>query len=31
VWLHDMMLERADGEAFDIEALKARLEPASWR
>jgi glutamate dehydrogenase len=26
VWLHDMMLERADGAAFDIEALKARLE-----
>src|SRR6185503_6316585 len=26
VWLHDMMLERADGEAFDVEALKARLE-----
>jgi glutamate dehydrogenase len=26
MWLHDMMLERADGEAFDIEALKARLE-----
>ena len=28
VWLHDMMLERADGEAFDLEALKARLEAA---
>ena len=28
VWLHDMMLERADGAAFDIEALKARLEAA---
>jgi glutamate dehydrogenase len=26
VWLHDMMLERADGVTFDIEALKARLE-----
>ena len=26
VWLHDMMLERADGAAFDIDALKARLE-----
>ena len=26
VWLHDMMLERADGDAFDLEALKARLE-----
>jgi glutamate dehydrogenase len=26
VWLHDMMLERADGETFDLEALKARLE-----
>ncbi|MEA2874822.1 MAG: glutamate dehydrogenase [Hyphomicrobiales bacterium] len=26
VWLHDMLLERADGQAFDIEALKARLE-----
>jgi len=26
VWLHDMMLERADGEVFDIEALKTRLE-----
>ena len=28
VWLHDMLLERADGVAFDIEALKARLEAA---
>ena len=28
VWLHDMMLERADGAAFDLEALKARLEAA---
>ena len=28
VWLHDMLLERADGAAFDIEALKARLEAA---
>ncbi len=26
VWLHDMMLERADAENFDLEALKARLE-----
>jgi glutamate dehydrogenase len=26
VWLHDMMLERADAEAFDLEALKSRLE-----
>jgi len=26
VWMHDMMLERADGAAFDLEALKARLE-----
>jgi glutamate dehydrogenase len=26
VWLHDMMLERADGAGFDLEALKARLE-----
>jgi glutamate dehydrogenase len=26
VWLHDMVLERADGEAIDVEALKARLE-----
>src|SRR5207244_12020061 len=26
VWLHDMMLERADGVPFDIEALKAPLE-----
>ena len=26
VWLHDMMLQRADGAAFDLEALKARLE-----
>jgi glutamate dehydrogenase len=26
MWLHDMVLERADGGAFDIEALKARLE-----
>lgn len=26
VWLHDMLLERADAEAFDIEALKGRLE-----
>src|SRR3954454_5110941 len=25
-WMHDMMLERADGEALDLEALKARLE-----
>ena len=28
VWLHDMMLERADGAAFDLEALKGRLEAA---
>jgi glutamate dehydrogenase len=28
VWMHDMMLERADGDAFDLEALKARLEAA---
>jgi glutamate dehydrogenase len=28
VWLHDMLLERADGAAFDLEALKARLEAA---
>jgi glutamate dehydrogenase len=28
VWLHDMLLERADGTAFDLEALKARLEAA---
>jgi glutamate dehydrogenase len=26
VWLHDMMLERADGATLDVEALKARLE-----
>src|SRR5207342_1786675 len=26
VWLHDMLLERADAEAFDLEALKSRLE-----
>jgi NAD-specific glutamate dehydrogenase len=26
VWLHDMMLQRADAAAFDLEALKARLE-----
>jgi glutamate dehydrogenase len=26
VWLHDMLLERADGAGFDLEALKARLE-----
>ena len=26
MWLHDMMLERADGAAFDLDALKARLE-----
>src|SRR5213078_762743 len=28
VWLHDMLLERADGAAFDLEALKGRLEAA---
>ena len=28
VWLHDMLLERADGAAFDLDALKARLEAA---
>ena len=28
VWLHDMMLERADGGDFALEALKARLEAA---
>src|SRR5438105_1892208 len=28
VWLHDMMLERADGRAFDLEATKSRLESA---
>jgi glutamate dehydrogenase len=26
VWLHDMVLERADGAAIDLEALKQRLE-----
>jgi glutamate dehydrogenase len=26
VWLHDMVLERADGVAIDLEALKQRLE-----
>ena len=26
VWMHDMMLERADAETFDLEALKGRLE-----
>jgi glutamate dehydrogenase len=26
VFLHDMLLERADGAAFDVEALEARLE-----
>src|SRR5947209_9973631 len=28
VWMHDMMLERADGAAFDLEVLKGRLEAA---
>jgi glutamate dehydrogenase len=28
VWLHDMMLERADARAFELEALKGRLEAA---
>jgi glutamate dehydrogenase len=28
VWLHDMLLGRADAVAFDIEALKGRLEAA---
>jgi glutamate dehydrogenase len=28
VWLHDMMLERADGQAFDLDATKGRLESA---
>ena len=28
VWLHDMMLERADERAFDLEATKSRLESA---
>src|SRR5213075_2582845 len=28
IWLHDMLLERADGATFDLEALKARLEAA---
>ncbi len=28
VWLHDMMLERADGAAFELDGLKARLEAA---
>src|SRR5436309_13068534 len=28
VWLHDMLLERADGAAFDLDALEARLEAA---
>ena len=28
VWLHDMMLERADGEAFELDAAKQRLEAA---
>jgi glutamate dehydrogenase len=28
VWLHDMMLERADGAAFELDATKARLEAA---
>ncbi len=26
VWMHDMMLEHADGENFELEALKTRLE-----
>src|SRR5205807_2217577 len=26
VWLHDMLLERADGGAIELEALKQRLE-----
>jgi glutamate dehydrogenase len=26
VWLHDMMLERADGQAFELDAAKPRLE-----
>src|SRR3954470_5417475 len=26
VWLHDMLLERADGVPFDLDALKSRLE-----
>ncbi|HMK80842.1 MAG TPA: NAD-glutamate dehydrogenase [Xanthobacteraceae bacterium] len=26
VWLHDMLLQRADGAALDVEVLKARLE-----
>src|SRR3954462_14333417 len=28
VWLHDMLLERADGAAFDLDALESRLEAA---
>ena len=28
IWLHDMLLERADGAAFDLEVLKGRLEAA---
>src|SRR4051812_4780254 len=28
VWLHDMLLERADGTEIDLEALKGRLEAA---
>ncbi len=28
VWLHDMMLERADGAAIDLDALEQRLEAA---
>ena len=28
VWLHDMMLERADARAFELDAAKARLEAA---
>jgi glutamate dehydrogenase len=28
VWLHDMLLERADGRAFELEAVKGRVEAA---
>ena len=32
IWLHDMMLERDDGAAFDIDALEGSgSKPASWR
>ena len=30
VWLHDMTIERADGAAFDLDAVKEQLKGIFW-